>query len=102
MSLSFERDREQNTGRPSAISPTTARMQSSSPGEAAAKPASMTSTPSAFRVRPMRTLSSGDMEKPGACSPSRMVVSKTMTRFGSVLTRSMMEPVMLRLRSDRP
>ena len=45
-------------------------------GEDAAKPASMTSTRRAASAFAMRNLASGDIEKPGACSPSRSVVSK--------------------------
>ena len=54
----------------------TARTPSKSPGEEAAKPASMTSTPSRSSCSPISTFSSGRRAIPGACSPSRSVVSK--------------------------
>src|SRR5690606_18311660 len=81
MSFSLARDREAKTG--PSTSPDTRRMHSSSPGEAAAKPASITSTPRSRRTWAIFSLASADMEKPGACSPSRRVVSKMMTRLGS-------------------
>ena len=54
---------------------------SKSPGLAAAKPASITSTPIFSSWRAMRIFSSLVMDAPGDCSPSRMVVSKIMTRL---------------------
>ncbi len=54
----------------------TARTPSKSPGDEAAKPASMTSTPSRSSCSPISTFSSGRSAIPGACSPSRSVVSK--------------------------
>lgn len=72
----------------SSTSPATRRMQSSSPGEAAAKPASITSTPRSRRTWAIFTLAWALIEKPGACSPSRIVVSKTMTRLGSAAISS--------------
>jgi hypothetical protein len=51
-------------------------MASKSPGEAAAKPASMTSTRMRSSWRATRSFSSLVMEAPGLCSPSRKVVSK--------------------------
>ena len=54
MSFSLARDREQKIG--PSTSPATRRMQSSSPGEAAAKPASMTSTPRSVRTLAIFTL----------------------------------------------
>jgi len=52
------------------------RMASKSPGEAAAKPASITSTRMRSSCRATRNFSSLVMEAPGLCSPSRKVVSK--------------------------
>src|SRR6185503_9005909 len=54
----------------------TARIASKSPGLAAAKPASITSTRRRSSCLPMRTFSSRVIAAPGLCSPSRMVVSK--------------------------
>ncbi len=51
-----------------------------SPGEATGKPASITSTPISSRILASSSFSSSDMEAPGDCSPSRMVVSKMTTR----------------------
>ena len=48
--------------------------------EAIGKPASMTSTPISSRILASSSFSSSDMEAPGDCSPSRMVVSKMTTR----------------------
>src|SRR6266576_695728 len=56
-----------------------------SPCDAAGKPASMTSTPSASSWRASRSLPSGDIAFPGACSPSRSVVSKMMTSLAIAL-----------------
>jgi len=56
------------------------RTDSKSPLEAMGKPASMTSTRMSSRILASSSFSSRDMEAPGDCSPSRMVVSKTMTR----------------------
>ncbi len=56
------------------------RTASKSPLEAIGKPASMTSTPISSRILASSSFSSSDMEAPGDCSPSRMVVSKMMTR----------------------
>src|SRR3990172_4492679 len=53
---------------------------SKSPGEEAAKPASSTSTASLASWWAMATFSSGVRAMPGACSPSRRVVSKMMRR----------------------
>ena len=47
--------------------------------DAAGNPASMTSTPSVSSCRASRSFSSGDRLLPGACSPSRRVVSKIRT-----------------------
>ena len=56
-------------------------MASKSPGLAAAKPASITSTPNFSNWRAIRIFSSLVMAAPGDCSPSRKVVSKMMTRL---------------------
>src|SRR5713101_3804969 len=58
----------------------TAPTASESPGEAAGKPASSTSTPSAWSARATWSLCVRSIAAPGACSPSRRLVSKTMTR----------------------
>ena len=56
------------------------RTASKSPLEAIGKPASITSTRISSRILASSIFSSNDIEAPGDCSPSRMVVSKTMTR----------------------
>ena len=56
------------------------RTASKSPLEAIGKPASITSTPISSRILASSSFSSSDIEAPGDCSPSRMVVSKMMTR----------------------
>jgi hypothetical protein len=56
------------------------RTASKSPLEAIGKPASITSTPISSRILASSSFSSIDIEAPGDCSPSRMVVSKMMTR----------------------
>ena len=58
------------------------RTASESAAEAIGKPASMMSTPSASRARASVSLAGTSSEKPGACSPSRSVVSKMTTRSG--------------------
>ena len=60
---------------------------SKSPGEAIAKPASSTSTPSSVSASAMRIFSFRFIEKPGDCSPSRSVVSKMMMRSSSSLPK---------------
>ncbi len=57
----------------------TAWTASKSPVEAMGKPASMMSTPSSASLPAMRTFSLVVMLQPGACSPSRSVVSKMKT-----------------------
>ena len=59
------------------------RTASASAGDAMGKPASMMSTPSASSARAIVSLAGTSIENPGACSPSRSVVSKMMTRVGS-------------------
>ena len=86
MSMSPTRESPQMTGEPSRV-PTcfaTSRVASKSSSDEIGKPASMTST---FRRASCRAISSFSpvfMEKPGACSPSRSVVSKMITRFMGV------------------
>ena len=66
----------------SSETPTVAAMlwtASKSPGEAAGKPASITSTPSRAKLSAMRSFSALVMVAPGDCSPSRRVVSKMRT-----------------------
>src|SRR6266568_281529 len=65
----------------------TCRTPRRSPCDAAGKPASMTSTPSVSSWRASRSLASGDIAFPGACSPSRSVVSKMMTSLAMALLR---------------
>ena len=55
-------------------------MASKSPGDAAAKPASITSTPSSASAFATRSFWDRFIDAPGDCSPSRSVVSKTTTR----------------------
>src|SRR5262245_39562902 len=72
--------------RPQIVAPCTSRATaftlSQSPREAAGKPASITSTPSSARARATRSFSGLVMLQPGACSPSRSVVSKISTGSG--------------------
>ena len=56
---------------------------SKSPGEAAGKPASITSTLRRTSWRATSSFSAAVRPAPGACSPSRSVVSKTRTRPGA-------------------
>ncbi len=51
-----------------------------SPGEATGKPTSITSTPRCASARATWSFCTRFMLAPGACSPSRSVVSKTKTR----------------------
>ena len=71
-------DGRPSTGRaptPSAMARTAAR----SSGDAAGKPASMTSTPSRASARATSSFSADVIVAPGHCSPSRSVVSKIRT-----------------------
>ena len=61
------------------------RTASASAGDAIGNPASMMSTPSRSSACAMATFDGTSIEKPGACSPSRRVVSKTTTRAGLVM-----------------
>lgn len=54
-------------------------IASKSPGELAAKPASITSTPIRSSNLAMRNLSWADIVAPGLCSPSLRVVSNMMS-----------------------
>src|SRR5664280_2066858 len=60
-----------------------ARTELKSSSEAIGKPASITSTPRASSFRARRTFSASHIEKQGACSPSRSVVSKIVMRAGA-------------------
>jgi len=64
-----------------------ARTASKSPGLAAGKPASMTSTRRFSNCRATRSFSSKVMDAPGLCSPSRSVVSKIIKRSFMVVSR---------------
>ncbi len=61
------------------------RVPSESAGDAIGKPASMMSTPSASSARARFSFDGTSIENPGACSPSRSVVSNTMMRVASWL-----------------
>ena len=61
-----------------------ARTAAKSPGEAMGNPASITSTPSRASWCAISSFSASFSEMPGDCSPSRSVVSKMMTRSGSM------------------
>src|SRR5438093_13486073 len=56
-----------------------------SAGDAMGNPASMMSTPSVSSAWAMASFAGTSIEKPGACSPSRNVVSKTVTRAGVLM-----------------
>ena len=83
ISRSLARESEQMVD--SLMAAEMARIASKSPGEAAAKPASMTSTRMRSSWRAMRTFSSLVIDAPGDCSPSRKVVSKMIRRFEFVM-----------------
>src|SRR5688572_109755 len=87
MSARPTRLRPQMEGAPSSV-PTccaTWRVASKSSSDEMGKPASMTSTFSRASWRAISSFSMVFIEKPGACSPSRNVVSK-------MITRSMLSP----------
>ena len=69
--------------RPAMREPLTSRAiratDSKSPFEATGKPASMTSTPMRASWRAISSFSVSFIDAPGACSPSRSVVSKILT-----------------------
>ena len=79
MSFSLARAKEHTTER-STTSATDA-IAKASPSLAAAKPASIRSTPNRSSWRAICTFSSRVMAAPGDCSPSRKVVSKINTRL---------------------
>ena len=83
MSLGLARDRPAMTAflERRAISLTAWK----SPSEVIGKPASMTSTPMSSSISAISSFSSNVMVAPGHCSPSRRVVSNTMTRSFSDL-----------------
>ena len=60
------------------------RTASASASEAIGNPASMMSTPSASSWRASWSFSSMRIENPGACSPSRRVVSKMVSRLPDI------------------
>src|SRR5579884_712987 len=76
--------------RPAMIGPSISRAirctAVKSSGEAAGKPASITSTRSCWSWRAIASFCSEVSENPGACSPSRNVVSKIRTTFESIST----------------
>ena len=80
-SMSFASARESEHTEEDLTASATALTDAKSPGEAAANPASITSTPSASSWSAMRTFSSRFIEYPGACSPSRSVVSNIWIVF---------------------
>ncbi len=86
MSRSLARDSEHTVD--SLMTEAMARIASKSPGEAAAKPASITSTRMRSSWRAMRTFSSLVIDAPGDCSPSRKVVSKMIRRWEFVMAGS--------------
>ena len=63
-------------------------IASNSPSEAAAKPASMASTPRLSRLSAILSLFSGVKETPGVCSPSLRVVSKTLIFSGKLVDKA--------------
>src|SRR5262245_45889493 len=81
MSSALQRARPAITG--PSISRAIDWTDSQSPRDAAGNPASMMSTPSSASARATRSFSGCVMVQPGDCSPSRSVVSKIRTRFGS-------------------
>src|SRR6266545_8221387 len=62
------------------------RTASNSPGDDAGNPASMTSTPSRASCSAISSFSAAVSAMPGACSPSRSVVSKNRTSSGTRTT----------------
>src|SRR5262249_6646618 len=75
------------------------RTASESAGDAIGNPASMMSTPSASSAFAIESFAGTSSEKPGACSPSRSVVSKIVTRAG-VLIPSVVAPPCASSQSD--
>jgi len=76
--------------RPQIIGPKSASAialtDSKSPGDAAGKPASITSTLRSDRALATLSFSPSVMLQPGACSPSRSVVSKMRIRLSEALS----------------
>jgi hypothetical protein len=73
-----------------ALSPALAMsfIASISPSEAAAKPASMASTPMRSKLSAILSFFSGVKETPGVCSPSLRVVSKTLIFSGKLADKA--------------
>jgi hypothetical protein len=63
-------------------------IASSSPSEAAAKPASMALTPSLSKLFAILSFFSGVKETPGVCSPSLRVVSKIFIFLGKLVDKA--------------
>ena len=82
MSAAWARARPAMTG--PCTSRAIARTAWKSPGEAIGNPASITSTPSRASCWAISSFSLALSEMPGDCSPSLRVVSKMMTRLGSM------------------
>src|SRR5580693_9160289 len=78
----------------------TCETASASAADAMGKPASMMSTPSASRARAIVTLSGTSIVNPGACSPSRRVVSKMTMRAESMLISCVVAAGRCRSQSD--
>jgi len=68
------------------ISAAISRTASASSLDAIGKPASSTSTPSVWSWRASRSFSGVFIEKPGACSPSRKVVSKMISLLSATVS----------------
>src|SRR5437588_3651299 len=68
------------------------RTASNSPSEDTGNPASITSTPSRASCWAISTFSARVSAIPGACSPSRSVVSKNRTTSGSGIGASALQP----------
>src|SRR3984893_11719916 len=78
----------------------TCATASASAADAMGKPASMMSTPSASRARAIVSLSGTSIVNPGACSPSRRVVSKMTMRAESMLILCVVAAGRCRSQSD--
>jgi len=76
--MSFSMARARPAMRGPSTSPAMALTASKSSGEAMGKPASMMSTPSLASWRAISSFSARFKVAPGACSPSRSVVSKML------------------------
>ena len=82
--ISFSKARASEQTRALLTAPAIFSIASKSPGLAAAKPASITSTPSFSSCNARWIFSSVFIDAPGLCSPSRSVVSKIMILFLSI------------------